>query len=129
MASKMTVNAISFVVHRFRSMIVSAKTTKIGDLMRRLEHVVQQLTRVKNFIHGYTDATMKACYSDLALSWSPATLIECETNYRPVFPTDPATAREYQKFNEEISEPFQEQALRLMTTVNVRTHFHYFEST
>ena len=109
-------------------MIVDGNATKPGYLMQWLDYVVQQLIYVKNVVHGYTGATKNACDSVLTLLWNPAKLIECETKYPSVFLTNPATAREYEKFNEEISKPFQEKALRLMTAINVRTHSLYFES-
>jgi hypothetical protein len=93
--------------------------------MKWLDKAIQQSIDVENIVYDYHIATHKMCDPALILLWEPEKLIHCEIKYRLLF-LDSLTAREeYDKFNKEISLPFQQKALNLFISVKVRIHLFF----
>jgi hypothetical protein len=95
--------------------------------MKWLDKAIQQSIDVENIVYDYHIATHKMCDPALILLWEPEKLIHCEIKYRLLF-LDSLTAREeYDKFNKEISLPFQQKALNLFISVKVRIDIFLFQ--
>jgi hypothetical protein len=95
--------------------------------MQLLDKAIPQSIDVKNIVYDYDFATHKVCEPALILLWEPGELIRCEIEYRSIMFDNLTTYEEYDKFNKEISEPFQQKALNLKLSLQVRIYIIYFD--
>jgi hypothetical protein len=106
-------------------MLSDISSIKDEDAMRLLDKAIQQSIDVKNIVYDYNSATYKVCDPALIILWEPGELIRCETEYRLLLLNNLTTCEEYDRFNKEISVPFQQKALNLRISVEVRIYTYY----
>ncbi len=99
------------------------RETTSEDAAKWLHTEFPQTIDVKNIVHNYNMATQKICDPAIILLWKPTKLVQCETKYRSLFLNNLSVLDKYDKFNKDISEPFQQKAINLMTPAHVRI-FH-----
>lgn len=99
--------------------------TETSNLLTWLHKLPKQTIDVTNIVYNYHVATHELCDPAIVLLWEPAKLIQCETKYRLSLLNNLTALKEYNTFDKEISEPFQQKAINLMTTMKVRISYLY----
>lgn len=99
---------------------MNGNTNNANDILKSLRELPPVIIDMNNdfYAYGASVAKEKSCDPSIILLWNPLKLMECEINYRKSFQGSPDAREDYEKFDE-ISERFQQRALRLMTSIKV----------
>lgn len=109
--------------NRIVNSLVNGNEIRRNELLQLLADSIPQSTDVKNIVYDYDSKIRTTCKPAITLLWDPDGLITCETEYRWRTFSNSPNIDAYEKFDKEISQPFQQKALNLMISVNVRIHF------
>ncbi|CAF3286358.1 unnamed protein product [Rotaria socialis] len=85
--------------------------------MQLLDQAISQTIDVTNVVDNYDNEIYGKCDSAIILLWKPSQLVDCEIYYRSLFVDYSLGQERYDKYNKEISLPFQQKTLSLLVPV------------
>ncbi|CAF5066401.1 unnamed protein product, partial [Rotaria magnacalcarata] len=91
--------------------------------MQLLDQAISQTIDVTNIVDKYDNEIYGKCDSAIILLWKPSRLVDCEIYYRSLFVDYSLSEERYDRYNKEISLPFQQKTLSLLVPVKVRVYF------